>query len=95
MEVTLKNGSREFAPLVGVAMGSLGLLMQKNPIAFYELVMKARDRQHIFFGNTAEVLRGYALIEADGDLHETLRNVVLSAVRGDGLNMVLSSPIAG
>ncbi len=94
MEATrLKNGSEEFKPLVQVTMASLSKLAETNPIAFYELVMKCRDQGHELFGNAGEVLKSLALIEdARGSVHDSIRNVVLSAVEGDGFDMTLGSP---
>jgi hypothetical protein len=44
---------------------SLRSLAEKNPIALYELVEKARNPKHQFFGNTEEVLKQYALVGSD------------------------------
>lgn len=91
--VTLKNGSVEPKVLVDTLMRSLKLLLVNNPIAFYELVMKCRDRNHRFFGTAAEPLKNLALVQADGDVHSSIRNVVLSAVSGEMLEMTLGSPV--
>ena len=92
--VTLKNGAQEPLPLVTATMMSISTLMQENPIAFYELVMKCRDRNHRFFGNSGDVLQRLSLVETGGSVHTSIRNVVLSAAEGDGLDMCLGSPIA-
>lgn len=90
--VELKNGASEAEDVVGVAIMSIERLMRTNPIAFYELVMKCRVPAHQFFGNTRQVLMDFALVSLNGDVHDSLRNVVLSSVSGDGLNMKLGSP---
>lgn len=36
-------------PIVKVVMLVLDSLMHDNPIAFYELVMKCRDENHVLF----------------------------------------------
>ena len=92
--VTLKNGTQEAEPLVKVAMFSLSNLIEQDPIAFYELVMLCRDRSHSLFGNTPDKLHSLSLIEQSGQPHDSIRNVVLSAVSGDGLDMELHSPVA-
>lgn len=92
--VKLKNGSEEALPIVRVTMFSIRSLLQENPIAFCELVMKARDDNHQLFGNTAEVLQQWALLDSRRELHESIRNVILSAVEGEGLNMELTNPVA-
>lgn len=92
--VTLKNGAVEAKPLVKVALMSLEHLINSDPIAFYELVMVCRDKDHKPFGNTREKLSALGLWKEYEDRpHESIRNVVLSAVTGNGLEMVLGSPV--
>ena len=86
--VILKNGAEEALQLVHVAMVSLKKLINDEPIVFYELVMCCRDRNHVPFGNTAEKLQARALFP----IHDSIRNVVLSSVVGDGLDMALGNP---
>ncbi len=91
--VELKNGQSEGEGLVRVTMMSLMDLTETNPIAFYELVMKCRDYNHRFFGNTGELLEKTGLVSSNGDVHNSIRNIVLSATDGDGLKMKLGSPL--
>lgn len=91
--ITLKNGSQEADVLVAGIMLSLKSLMKENPIALYELVMKCRNPNHQMFGNTKDVCEELALVERNS-VHDSIRNVVLSAVEGDGLSMKLGSPVA-
>lgn len=92
--IRLKNGTEEGRIVVTATMMSLRGLLEDvetgGPIAFYELVMLARDRNHKLFGNTERTLRDRALFP----LHGSIRNIILSAVEGDGLDMTLGSPIA-
>lgn len=74
-------------------MMSLQRLFQTDPISAYELTMKARDPNHEFFGGTGQKLMSLALVDANGGMHDSIRNIVLSAVEGDGLEMKLGSPI--
>lgn len=90
--VRLKNNSEEAVPLVNVMMVSLRLLLEEQPVTFYELVMLARDWQHDLFGNTGDKLRERHLIQQDGRMHASLRNIILSAVEGNGLKMSLGDP---
>lgn len=95
MEIlTLKNGSQVPEPLVKVTMLLLSTLMERNPIAFYELVMKCRDSKHELLGNTSEVLSDLSLIQSDGCVHDAIRDIMLSASEGKGLDMTLRSPVA-
>lgn len=65
----------------------------ERPLALYDLVMKCRDRSYQFFGDNEKYLQDLKLVEASGDIHGSIKNIVLSAVRGDGIDMVLSSPV--
>jgi len=89
----LKNGAEEVESLVRGIMWVLRTLIDKQPGLFYELVMKCRDRQHRFWGDTEERLQRLKLVEANGDVHDSIRNIVLSAVTGDEWEMELASPV--
>ncbi len=93
-EVQLKNGSREPEVAVRATMVSLRLLMSRHPIAFYELVEVCRDKTHQPFGNAADILKSLGLMEPDGGIHDTIHNIVLSSVTGEGLDLGLASPLA-
>lgn len=90
----LRNGAEEAKPLVVVTQTILSNLMDNDPIAFYELVMKARNPAHKIFGNVGEILRKRALLENGDRMHDSMRNIIVSAVEGEGLDMVLRSPVA-
>jgi|SRR5579863_8194237 len=90
----LKNGSQEPKAVVAVTMMGLRDLIQKYPIAFYELVMVSRDPSHRIFGNNAQILSKFNLAREDGHVHNSIRNVVISAVEGENIDMVLRSPVA-
>jgi enolase len=97
--VKLKNGAEEAEPLVKVVMLSLSSLFEADRMdyafAFYELVMKARDPKHEIFSNVHKnVLKDLALVQSNGRMHDSIRNIVLSAVEGEGLAMKLVSPFA-
>jgi hypothetical protein len=87
--VLLKNGAEEHKAFVSVAMMTLTTLIDDVPIAFYELVMACRDRNHQLFGNTSDILKARKLYP----IHDSVRNVVLSAVNGEGIEMTLGSPL--
>lgn len=92
--VALRNGTQEAKPLVAVLAMVLPDLMKENPIAFVELVALCRDPSHQLFGNTGEVLRARQLIDTEGKVHDSCRNIILSSVEDDSLDMMLVSPIA-
>lgn len=92
--VTLKNGAEEVKSLVVVTMLSLESLIEEQPFAFYDLVMVCRDRDYRPFGSNGDHLKSLALLQDGGHVHDSIRNIVLSAVTGDGLDMQLGSPVA-
>lgn len=89
---TLRNGRGEFAPLVAGTLIALQALLEQEPVAFYDLVMKCREPAYQFFGNAREKLQQRSLVQPDATVHSSIRNIVLSAVTGDGLDMTLHSP---
>ena len=95
--VTLKNGSEEAKPLVVIVMMSLRKLFNSgnmgDAISAYELAMKAREPGHKLFGNTVQDLAKLALVNADGSMHDSVRNIVVSAVEGEGFDMTLGNPV--
>lgn len=99
MEMTkLKNGTEEPTPVVAVVRASLKRLLDDmasgGPIAAYELVQVCRKPGHKPFGHTGKLLRDFSLLNDDGCVHDSIRNVVLSAARGDGLDMEFVDPAA-
>ncbi|MDP2967068.1 MAG: hypothetical protein Q8N87_01505 [bacterium] len=91
--LVLKNRAEEVEGLVIATMVSLEHLLKSNPIVFYELVMKCRDNNYQFLGNTAEPLEELGLVQRDRTVHDSIRNIVLSAAEGSGLGMKLVSPV--
>lgn len=91
--VTLKNGAEENTDVVALTMGLLRELIAKDYIAFYELVKKCREPNHTFHGNSGNVLTRLKLVEPKGSVNKSVRNIVLSAIVGDGMGLSLSSPI--
>lgn len=92
--VQLKNGNEEFKPLVAGTMVSLRQLYNEKPIAIYELAMLCRDPDHEILNKViAQDLHDLGLIDAVAAVHDSIRNIVLSAVEGDGLDMVLGNPV--
>jgi len=94
LTIKLKNGSTEAKPLVRCMATILSGLMDKNPLAVYELVEKCRDSSHKCWGDTEEVLKDCALLQSDGHVHNSIRNIVLSAVEGEGKNFTIGNPVA-
>ena len=91
--VTLKNGTTEAASLIATVMMSLEALMNSKPMAVYELNELCKDSTHKVFGSLGADLTELALLEANGQPHGSIKNIVLSAVSGEGLEMTLDSPV--
>jgi hypothetical protein len=93
--VTLKNGSTEALPLVQTAIMSITSLWDSDPIAAFELVEVARNPEHRPFGITGKKLKNLGLLESEnGGMHQSLRNIILSAAQGEGLKLWLVDPRA-
>lgn len=88
--VTLKNGSEECVTLVSATMHSIRAL---GPIELYELVAICRNPSHVPFGTTGTSLKAWGLLEMDGRPHSSIKNIVLSAATGEGLELRLGNPV--
>jgi hypothetical protein len=91
--VILKNGAIESEVVVSLVMFSLRALMAEHPTAFYDLVMKCRDREYEWFHGNEDICKANGLVEQSGGIHNSIENIILSAVSGDANGMTLSSPI--
>jgi hypothetical protein len=91
--VKLKNGSEEALDQVNAFMYTLRRLFKDEPIAAYDLVLKARNPEHQIFDAARNKLKHFALLLPDGEMHDTVRNIIVSAVTGEGFQMVLNDPI--
>jgi hypothetical protein len=92
--VKLKNGSEEVEALVKVTMISLGGLFEEKPLVFYDLVMYCRDNSYEWFGHNQSICKELSLLLPDGSVHDSIKNIVLSAAVGSDLDMRLVSPVA-
>lgn len=91
--VQLNNGDEVPRSLVNVTMMALETLFTTAPIEFFELREICRDPKHRCFGRTGETLRSRCLLEGNGQPHDAVRSIVLSAVEGEMLEMRLRWPI--
>jgi hypothetical protein len=92
--IKLKNGAEEPKVVVAAVTISLNSIWDsglKGVLAVYDLSQIARGKGEGVSPKTIEFLQGYNLVEQNGRLHETIKNVVLSAVDDEGN---LSSPLA-
>lgn len=87
----LHNGADIQAPIITTVMVALEELLKSNLSAFLDCVDLARADACRLHLPTAAYL---GLINRDGRMHADTRDVILSAVRGDGMDMALRSPVA-
>lgn len=73
-------------------MSALKSLHKNNLVALIELVQKCRNPEHKMSGNTLEVVTKMGLIN-NGSIHDIRRNIILSAVSGDGRDMRFVNPV--
>jgi hypothetical protein len=96
--VLLKNGSDEAKPLVATTLFVLEGLAKELPIVLYELAELCKDPAHKPFGRCGDDLvdRNLATRDEDGTyrVHNSIRNIVLSAVEGEEMDMTLGNPVA-
>ena len=92
--IKLKNGTEELESFVNLTIALLTKLANENYILFYELVMKCRDRNHQLFGGCGKELVEREFLQSDFNPHQSIKNVIVSAVIGDGLNMKIENPSA-
>lgn len=90
--VKLKNGIEEAEPAVRVGLFALKNLCSEKPFVFYDLVMICRDPKYKAWCDMTPA-KDAGLMQSDGKIHDTIKNIVLSAVSGDGLEMQIGSPI--
>lgn len=91
--VTLKNGSQEAEAVVRATMLHLLRLFDEDPTLAYEFVMITRDPNYALWNDAGEQLKRLHLLDQHGKVHDSVRNIVLSSVTGDEMNMVIESPI--
>ena len=96
--VKLKNGSEEPENVVRATMISLEYLWRSGipgMTQVYDLVQICRQSpDYKSFGSNEDTLKELCLLQDDGRPHQSVRNITLSAIEGEGLDMKLVSPIA-
>lgn len=95
--VKLKNGSEEEQPFVTFVMTSInGLVEQGLPglLALYDLVEVCKDNDYRPQASYLRKLQDLGLLNEDGTVHNSIRNIVLSAVHGEGRDRSIGSPLA-
>ena len=94
--LALNNGSTEPQPVVVSTYMSLTTLWKEGlggMCAVLELVDQCKDPRKSIGSHSLKKLKGLALVQPDGRIHQTIKNVVLSAASGEGSEMTLVSPV--
>jgi hypothetical protein len=91
--VRLRNGDELPQPVVMVIFMTLKQLLEEHPIAFYEMVMIARNPSHKPFWNTGAHLARLGILEDGGAMHDATRSVVLASTEGELHEVRLVYPI--
>src|SRR5579863_8383904 len=96
--VKLRNGSEEPEVLVRTTFTAICRLYHNGFPDMLPVVDLARicqkDPTYKPYGTNEQVLKEMALLQPDGTPHDSVRNIVLSSVTGEGLNMFLVNPIS-
>lgn len=90
-EVTLKNGSRELDVLVASTTLVLDHLLDsglQGVVACYHLVNFSRDPNYVIPEGAASALKRFNLMDSNGSVHSSIRNIASSWARGEGEDMV-------
>ncbi len=96
--VRLNNGAEELKASVAVVMAAIRKLWSDiehgGPMVVYDLYQACLDRDYAWFGANRSVAEALSLVDPGGGIHDTVRNVVVSAVEGEGRDMHLVRPLA-
>lgn len=93
--VKLVNGSEEAEVLVKTAMFAIHAIpvSLQGATMVYDLIECARNRSYRPFGGNGKALVDLGLLQNEqGVMHESIRNIVLSATRGEGIDAYLGDP---
>jgi hypothetical protein len=92
----LNNGSTEPKPTVIATMMSLNGLWDKGipgMCTVSDLYERCCNPKHPIADREFTVLKNLALIQPDGRIHDSIKNIVLSAITGQSINIKMGSPI--
>ena len=94
--VTLRNGSEELDSLVITTMTTLRRMMNDGftgLMALYDLHQVCLETGYQPAAQQLEYLKILSMLQPNGRPHDSIRNIVLSAVQGEGLEMELVNPV--
>ena len=88
--VSLKTGKTVPKAVVMTTMISLGSLM---PDDLLELAALCKNKDHKLTEDSGAKLKALSLVQADGRVHDAVREIVLSSIESDDVTLTLHSPI--
>jgi hypothetical protein len=87
-EITLTNGAVENLGAVKATLLSLHV-MKNDPITFYDVAELARDPTYKIFEKPKQMMQDFHFINSMGKMHDTIRNVILCAVKGEDFGLYI------
>jgi hypothetical protein len=95
--VTLRDGSKVPQAMLTLTTVRMKALMQKNPIALFDLVEKCRNANFEFIKNpfcdSKALLTEHALVDQSGAVNEDVQKIVLNSIEGSYLTLKLVDPL--
>lgn len=92
--VTLKNGATVPYNAVTDTMTKLRNALVAYPLAVYELALACDDPARRLRKDVVPQLKAARLLEADGEPCGDVRDVILSAITINAMDLTLDSPVA-
>ena len=91
-EIELKNGTTAPKALIATTTLALDDLLRTNMLTVIELIEKAKNKNYKMFGNSELVVKTTSLME-DGQIHESVKNIILSSFTGERFNLKRVFPL--
>lgn len=91
-EIELKNGTTAPKALIVTTTLALDDLLRTNMLTVIELIEKAKNKNYKMFGNSELVVETTSLME-DGQIHESVKNIILSSFTGERFNLKRVFPL--
>jgi hypothetical protein len=94
--VTLKNGTQYARRTMNTVMHHIRQMQTEIPngaLLLNDLVTKCRDADYEYYPGCQWKLSELDLLDSDGQVKPSVRDIVLSAVIGEGMDIGFASPI--
>jgi hypothetical protein len=101
MQVTLRNGEGAIGAMVSIVQEQLSHMLTPGaggmelPVAVYELHQICTGKQEkVFSPPLQKILVDRGLMQSDGSVHSMTKDIVLSCLDGEGLDLHMVNPLA-